>query len=267
MITYLKGTNYGAQSFTTDEVYAQIDYVQAYVRANVGHAAGNVTAEIYASSGDFPTGGALATGSTNVNSLVDGVDSWMTFVLDSPLVVAANTKYVLVLKFENETADKFIWYAWGDAEDILYTGGEASFTLSGDWTMMSSFFPANYYDRYFITYGSGAQTTTSTTTTSSSTTTTSSSTTTTSSSTTTTTSSSTSTTTTSSSTTTTSSSTTTTTTTTTQTTSTSTTTTSSSTTTTTTTTTLPSNVERAKKQNLYREGKKSNFPLRGKKVA
>lgn len=114
-----------AQTFTTSQAY-QITSVK--IKGYKSGAPGTLTAAIRATSGGIPTGGNLASGTTNADAFTSSSPgAWYEVTLDTPLEIAASTKYGLCL-FCGSTVS-WRWDAGGG-----YAGGNAYWSNNGGST-------------------------------------------------------------------------------------------------------------------------------------
>lgn len=96
---------------------------------------GTVTIYIKETVDGHPTGGLLATGTTDGDTLPSGSSEWREIILDSPCNVNADTKYGIVVKVLGGSSGNQIYWVSQDGnfgDPPTYTGGWAESTSLGD---------------------------------------------------------------------------------------------------------------------------------------
>lgn len=131
-------TNYRSQSFTTGAADYYIEALTLKLH-KTGSPTGNLAVEIYAASGDNPTGSALSSVNFDVSTLTgSATDYKITF--SSPLAVSPSTKYVLRLFYDGDVSN----YVVVTDSNAGYSGGAESYSTNGSsWTAQTG------YDIYF----------------------------------------------------------------------------------------------------------------------
>jgi hypothetical protein len=133
-----------AQSFTTGPAQTLKEVWTKLARS--GSPTDNHWIEIYADSGDTPTGSLLATSSILDPSTVvaHASSAWYRFTFASPPTLAATTKYWIRAQRTTWDASHFLYWYVGDGNP--YAGGVLKEFSGGSWTT-----PGANYDFMFIT--------------------------------------------------------------------------------------------------------------------
>ena len=147
LITAVNGSNQKAQLFTSG-VSGTLDQVELAV-SNYGTSSAVLTMTLQTVSGGVPSGTALATASVPRGSTQNN-GSWVSFVLTSPIDVAAGTEYAIVLSTAEANANN--GYGWATNSTNSYTRG-AEFSSSNAGTSWST---VTGYDLGFRTYVTAA---------------------------------------------------------------------------------------------------------------
>lgn len=140
------------QSFTASDDY-DIESVKLLLyRAG---SPGTATLKLYAEDGsDRPTGSALATGTTNGNTLTtDNGGEWREITFASALRLSSGTKYVLIVETPSADGASHILY-WRDDETNGYSDGRVCRSLNAGSTWSTS--ATSGYDALFETWGNEA---------------------------------------------------------------------------------------------------------------
>ena len=103
-------SNYCGQTFTP-QIAHRITSVKLFV-ARFGASLGNLYVYIYNTSGHYPTGPALISGSIPASQVLQGAHSWIEIPLSGVYVVQAGMEYALHPKYPNGTSPSYSigWY-------------------------------------------------------------------------------------------------------------------------------------------------------------
>ena len=113
------GDNWEGQSFTT-QVAHTVDRVGVKVYRT--GSPDTLTAEIYATASDLPTGSALASGTYDGDTLGTATaGAWISISFGAGTALDVSTKYALVLRCGGDASNKIHWR--NDASSPTYTGG------------------------------------------------------------------------------------------------------------------------------------------------
>lgn len=144
-VTMVSSSRWCAQSWTTTSSY---DIASVKVRLYRSGTPGTVTVSIRAASGDAPTGGDLASGTTDGDTLTtDTAGEWREVTFGSSYTLSSGIKYTIVVRAE---AGILGWTGRDGAP--LYADGDNSFSFNSGENWSSH---AGVEDHNFETY-SGA---------------------------------------------------------------------------------------------------------------
>lgn len=141
--SYSLNTAPNGQTFTTTESYILTSVKLKLYRDAT--APGTLTVNIYATSEELPTGGVLASGTTNGNTLTENTDGeWREITLTSSYALVSGTKYAIVLA-TNANAG-FRYYSMPET----YEGGDYVYFDDPNWVVYGG------ADWMFETWGTDA---------------------------------------------------------------------------------------------------------------
>lgn len=146
-------TRWMAMTFTTTSAY-DITSVKLKLTKSSTYAPGTVTVSIRATTGGLPTGGDLASGNTDGDTLPPFGDEgeWREITFSAPYSLSDGTKYAIVIRPGNDTGgnDSVKWGA--DSSSPTYSGGSYCYSNNsgGSWTAFTG------SDMMFETWGSGS---------------------------------------------------------------------------------------------------------------
>lgn len=147
---YASGTRWVAQTFTTVGAFTITKVSLKVYRVNTP---GTVTVGIRATSGGYPTGADLTSGTFNANDLSTNTGgAWTDVVLSSPLELSATTQYAIVVRAVDSGGSLLRWRA--DLTSSSYSGGIRLLSTNSG----GSFAAWSDHDMMFRTY-SGADVT------------------------------------------------------------------------------------------------------------
>lgn len=120
-------TNKVSQSFTTISGQTNVGKIDVYVY-RYGTVTGDLYANIYAVSGDAPTGSSIGTSLPVSGSGISTSGQWVSFIFNPPITVSASTKYAVVGSMTTGcTYDQWTTFTGGilarGSQTSLYSGG------------------------------------------------------------------------------------------------------------------------------------------------
>lgn len=150
-----------AQTFPVPAGYTRVAYFNLEI-LRLGTVSGSVTASLYATSGDLPTGSALASASITASTITtSAAGAWYTFDFGD-VAVSPGGQYAIVISHGGTSASNTI--AWRCSGSDAYGSGRGCYKYSGgSWVAYSSY----ARDFSFYVYGYGVPTGMGSTTTSS----------------------------------------------------------------------------------------------------
>jgi len=142
----------GGQIFTTVGV-GDVSRIDICLSSNIGSQTGDVTMDIYAASGNDPTGSSLGQ-ATIVANTVSGAAALYTFTFGTPVSLSASTDYVAVIG----RTDNSVGNVKGCGNAVEATNGVYSDDNAATWNALSAVF----YMTVFVTEAGGGGTGTTT---------------------------------------------------------------------------------------------------------
>ena len=124
-----------AQTFTqvATGVVPFVDLFHYKVLSAVGY----LYVDLYATSGGFPTGAALATARVLDESLISTSSQWVRWVFDSPITLTAASVYALVLR-SSTGVDATNYIMWRHSTTSAYAGGQSCQYDGATWTAIAA---------------------------------------------------------------------------------------------------------------------------------
>lgn len=138
-----------AQTFPVPAGYTRVAYFNLEI-LRLGTVSGSVTASLYATSGDLPTGSALASASITASTITtSAAGAWYTFDFGD-VAVSPGGQYAIVISHGGTSASNTI--AWRCSGSDAYGSGRGCYKYSGgSWVVYSSY--ARDFSFYVYGYG------------------------------------------------------------------------------------------------------------------
>jgi hypothetical protein len=141
------GTNIAAQTFTTSTSNIYITSVKLRLRRSSSPAPSTFYVDIYNTGSFVPTTEIISMSADGSTMTTSDFGEWYEFVLPSPLLLSASTRYAIVLR--NPTSGTIYWTrcTYSSISDgDYYNGDQCNKSGAGAWTRQS------YYDCNFQLY-------------------------------------------------------------------------------------------------------------------
>jgi len=132
-----------AQTFTTGVSTGQLTRASFYLIKN-NSPTGNMTAELYATSGGAPTGSAVATSNTVAASSVGTAYELVSFEFEDEYTMSGSTTYAIAIDYTGDASN----YIQAGIDTSAPGHGGTCYTYSGSWSSQS-------YDMCFYVYYGG----------------------------------------------------------------------------------------------------------------